>query len=96
MRLFRQSPRVDLYTTPNCPDCAAVKLYLDRNGVAYREKDVTSDSRYLQEMQRAAGVRIAPVTVVAGQAFYGTFDTQRAGLETALQAQGLIREQRGQ
>lgn len=95
MRLFRQSPMVNLYTTPNCPDCAAVKQYLDRNSVAYREKDVTSDPRHLEEMQRVAGVRIAPVTVIAGQAFYGTFDRQRDHLETALRAQGLIREQDG-
>lgn len=95
MALFRTRPKVVIYTTPNCADCAAVKRYLDERGVEYREKDVTSDPKYLEEMRRVAGVRIAPVTVVAGQASYGTFDQQRKQLESALQAKRLIKESNG-
>lgn len=92
MRLFRRRPTVDLYTTPNCADCAAVKRYLNAHGVAYREKDVTVDAAHLEEMKRVAGVRIAPVVVVAGNAFYGTFENQRARLAAALEAAGLMKE----
>ena len=95
MNLFQRRPKVLLYTTPGCADCAAVKRYLEHRSVPYQEKDVAGNPRHLEEMRRAAGVRIAPVTVVAGQAFYGTFDRQRDHLETALQAQGLLMERNG-
>ena len=75
-----------LYTTPGCSACAAVKNYLRGRGVAFAEKDVTTDPAYLEEMKRLAGVRIAPVTVIGDQAFYGTFDQQRPLIDAALAA----------
>lgn len=78
------SMTVTLYTTPGCADCAAVKHYLERKGIAFREKDVSTNPAWLGEMKAVAGVRIAPVTVVSDRAFYGTFDKQRPGLEQAL------------
>lgn len=79
---------VTLYTTPGCPDCAAVKRYLDQKGVHYVEKDVSRNPAWLEEMKRLAGVRIAPVTVVGEEAFYGTFDQQRPQLIRALNHNG--------
>lgn len=79
-----QSVTVTLYTTPGCADCAAVKRYLEHQGVAFQEKDVSTNPAWLGEMKAVAGVRIAPVTVVGGHAFYGTFDKQRPGLQQAL------------
>ena len=75
-----------LYTTPGCSACAAVKNYLRGRGVVFAEKDVTTDPAYLEEMKRLAGVRIAPVTVIGDQAFYGTFDQQRPQIDAALAA----------
>ena len=92
MNLFQRRPKVLLYTTPDCADCAAVKRYLEHRSVPYQEKDVAGNSRHLEEMRQAAGVRIAPVTVVGKQAFYGTFGRQHTPLETALREQGLIKE----
>ena len=77
---FRRSPKVTLYTTPGCADCAAVKRYLQHKGVAFTEKDVSQNAAWIDEMKRVSGVRIAPVTVVGDEAFYGTFDKQKAGL----------------
>ena len=75
---------VTLYTTPGCADCAAVKRWLEHKGVPFDEKDVTQNEMWLEEMKRVSGVRIAPVTVVGKDAFYGTFDQQKPGLEAAL------------
>lgn len=75
---------VVLYTTPGCPDCAAVKRYLEQQGVTFEEKDVSQNEAWIDEMRRVSGVRIAPVTVVGDEAFYGTFDKQKPGLEQAL------------
>ena len=81
---FRRSPKVTLYTTPGCTDCAAAKRYLERRGVAFTEKDVSQNAAWVDEMKRVSGVRVAPVTVVGDASFYGTFDKQKEGLEQAL------------
>ena len=38
------SDPVLLYTSPGCPDCAAVRRYLEEHHVAYEERDVTTPS----------------------------------------------------
>lgn len=81
--------QVTLYTTPGCADCAAVKRYLEQKSVPFEEKDVSQNEAWLDEMKRLSGVRIAPVTVVGEQSFYGTFDKQKPGLEQALAQQNL-------
>lgn len=85
--LSRQAP-VTLFTTPGCPDCAAVKRFLEERGVSYRERDMSTDPRAEADMKRLAGVRIAPVTIVGGQAFYGTFAQQLPKLREALASRG--------
>ena len=80
----RPAPKVTLYTTPGCADCAAVKRYLEQKEVVFEEKDVSRNEAWVDEMKRVSGVRIAPVTVVGNEAFYGAFDKQKPGLEQAL------------
>ena len=83
-------PAVTIYTTPGCAACAAVKRYLDSKEVRYRELDVATCDRHLADMVRASGVRIAPVTVVGSEAFYGDFGRQRPLLEAALKRARLL------
>ncbi|MFC3862555.1 glutaredoxin family protein [Deinococcus antarcticus] len=78
-------PEITIYTVPNCADCEAVKHLLTRQGAAFTEKNVRGDPAALQEMQRRAGVRIAPVTIIGDQAFYGLFDHQRPRILAALE-----------
>lgn len=87
-RAAATQPTVTLYTTPGCSACAAVKRFLEHQGVPYLEKDVATDPAYLEEMKRLAGVRIAPVTVIGEQAFYGTFEQQKPSLQDALKRLG--------
>lgn len=75
---------VTVYTVPACASCAAIKRFLHARGVTFEEKNVREDPRALAKMQEVSGVRIAPVTVIGDQAFYGTFDDQRPRIETAL------------
>jgi len=72
-----------IYTTPGCPDCAALKRWLGEQGLAYEERDLSQPGMAEQAKDRC-GVRIAPVTVIAGQCFWGTFPEQKPKLETAL------------
>lgn len=73
-----------VYTVPNCADCAAIKRLLEAHNVPYTERNVRGDPDALDEMIRAANVRIAPITVIEGQVFYGPFDEQRPKLEMIL------------
>ncbi|MFC3832979.1 MULTISPECIES: glutaredoxin family protein [Deinococcus] len=75
-----------LYTVPGCADCEAIKRLLTHNGALFTEKNVRGDPQALAEMQRRADVRIAPVTVIGDQAFYGPFDEQRPRILAALAA----------
>lgn len=80
-------PEVTVYTVPNCVDCEAVKRLLTREQVPFTVKNVRGDAAALAEMQRVAQVRVAPVTVIGDQAFWGPFDEQRPRLLAALQEQ---------
>ena len=77
---------ITLYTVPNCADCQAIKRLLIHQGATFTEKNVRGDPEALAEMQlRADGVRIAPVTLIGQQAFYGRFDEQRPQILAALE-----------
>lgn len=79
---------VTVYTVPHCSSCEAIKRFLQARAVPYREKNVRLDPAALAEMQAKANVRIAPVTVIGEQVFYGTFEDQRPLLEAALRDNG--------
>ncbi|PTA66455.1 glutaredoxin family protein [Deinococcus arcticus] len=76
-------PHVILYATPTCPDCHALRRWFDRHGVAFEERDLTNPA-VAEEAKARYGVRVAPITVVGEQFFYGTFDQQRPKLEALL------------
>ncbi len=77
------STPVTLFTTPGCPDCRAVRAWLDQRHVHYTERDL-SDPAVMAQAKERYGVRIAPITVVGDAFFYGTFDQQRPRLTEAL------------
>jgi glutaredoxin len=74
---------VEIYTTPTCPDCRALKAWLDRKGVRYVEHDLT-DPAVAEEAKRRTGVRVAPVTLIGDRVFHGPFPDQRPGIAAAL------------
>lgn len=80
-------PPILIYTSPGCPDCAALKQWLAAQSLDYTEKDL-SQPGVADEARARYGVRIAPVTVIGtptGETFfYGTFAEQKPRLEAAL------------
>ena len=77
------TPSVVLYTPPTCPDCHAVKRWLADQGVAFEERDL-SDPQIAEEAKERTGVRVAPITIINDQVFYGTFADQKPRLAEAL------------
>ncbi|EIU1655446.1 MULTISPECIES: glutaredoxin family protein [Pseudomonadota] len=75
--------RLLLYTTPTCPDCLALKRWLASQGIAFEERDLT-DPRIAAEAKSRTGVRVAPISVIGNEVFYGSFERQKPGLARAL------------
>ncbi|GGA53746.1 oxidoreductase [Pelagibacterium lentulum] len=78
-----------IYTTPTCPDCRALKAWLDHQGVSYQERDL-SDQAVMEEAKARYGVRVAPITVLGDWFTYGTFQKQQPEIRAILQKEGLI------
>ena len=72
-----------VYSTPTCPDCLALKAWLTSLGLAYTEKDLR-DPVIMAEAKARTGVRVAPITFVGDEFFYGTFLSQKPKLMEAL------------
>ncbi|WP_445379383.1 glutaredoxin family protein [Pseudochrobactrum asaccharolyticum] len=77
------TPQLLIYTTPTCPDCHALKRWLAQQKIAYEERDLT-DPLIAEEAKTRTGVRVAPISIVGDQVFYGTFLSQKPGLMKAL------------
>ena len=76
-------PPVIIYTTPTCPDCRMLKAWLEREGIAFEERDL-SDPKIMAKAKARTGVRVAPISLVGEKVFYGTFQSQKPGLTVAL------------
>ncbi|KGJ02324.1 Glutaredoxin [Paracoccus halophilus] len=77
------TPSIVLYTTPTCPDCHAIKRWLAEQEIPFEERDLT-DPQIAEEAKARTGVRVAPITIVNNQVFYGTFADQKPRLAEVL------------
>jgi glutaredoxin len=72
-----------IYTVPDCPDCRLLKDWLAREGITYEERDL-SNPEVMVEAKARTGVRVAPISIVGQEIFYGTFTLQKPRLAAAL------------
>jgi glutaredoxin len=77
------APSITVYSTPTCPDCRALRAWLGDKHIHFEERDLT-DPSVAEEAKARTGVRVAPITIVGDNAFYGTFASQRPRLEELL------------
>lgn len=85
-------PLLTIYTTPTCPDCHALKAWLDREDIPYDERDLTEQA-VMQEARERYGVRVAPITAGEGWFTYGSFAKQKPEIEVALQERARVMAQ---
>ena len=76
-------PAVTIYTTPDCPDCHALKDWLAQAGIAFEERNLSRPA-IMAEAKARTGVRVAPISIVGDEVFYGTFPSQKPGLAARL------------
>ncbi len=60
---------VTIYSKPNCPQCEATKRKFTKEGVAFREVDVTEDKRAFMRVRDEWGYQRVPVIEVRGEGF---------------------------
>jgi len=78
-------PEVNVYTTPTCPWCAAVKQFLEEQNIEYTEYNVAEDPAKAEEMIQKSGQMGVPVIEIDGEIVVG-FDRPR--LEELLTSRG--------
>ena len=70
------SPSITIYSADWCAYCHAAKDYLTKKGIAFTEKDVEADQKYLQESIDKSGQMGIPVLDIDGEIIVG-FDKPR-------------------
>ncbi|MDA8389739.1 MAG: glutaredoxin family protein [Gammaproteobacteria bacterium] len=75
--------RLQLYVSPGCPDCAALKSWLTARAILWEEHDL-SQPGVADDAKRRLGVRVAPITVIGEHVLYGTFAEQLPRLKALL------------
>jgi glutaredoxin-like YruB-family protein len=65
-----------VYTTPVCTWCNAVKRHLQENRIQFRELDVSSDTKAMEEMMRKSRQQGVPQIDINGEIVVG-FDRER-------------------
>ena len=67
---------VVVYSTPTCSWCTTLKSHLRKNGISFRDIDVSRDQRAAEELVRRSGQQGVPQTEIDGQIIVG-FDRER-------------------
>jgi glutaredoxin-like YruB-family protein len=69
-------PRVLLFTTPSCSHCTRAKRYFKRNGIKFKEIDITRNPDGARDVKRISGGSSVPVIMVGHRAVVG-FDPSK-------------------
>jgi glutaredoxin-like YruB-family protein len=67
---------VKIYSTSTCPFCIRAKAYLDSQGIAYENIDVSAGEQGVEEMVKISGQMGVPVIVIDKEVVIG-FDKPR-------------------
>jgi len=76
--------RVTVFTTPTCSWCHTLKTHLRKNGIRFREVDISKDQKAAEELVRRSGQQGVPQTDINGQIIVG-FDREK--INTLLEIQ---------
>jgi len=68
--------RVTVYSTPTCSWCNTLKSYLRKNGIRFRDIDVSRDQKAAEDLVRRTGQQGVPQTDINGQVIVG-FNKER-------------------
>jgi len=72
----KKTNRVTVYSGPGCPACGTLETYLRRNGIAFREVDISRDQQAAEKIIKRSGQRAIPQTDINGRIVVG-FDQNK-------------------
>ncbi len=67
---------VVLFTQPDCPPCHIVKLFLAERGVAFVERDITTDPDAIRDLTEKYRSHSTPTLVIGEEVMIG-FNPER-------------------
>lgn len=70
------TPKVVLFTHPDCPPCHVMKMLLEEKGVAFEERDVTRDPTALHDLTEKYNSHSTPTLVIGDEVMIG-FNPER-------------------
>jgi glutaredoxin len=70
------TPKVVLFTQPDCPPYQILKLFLAERGVAFVERDITTDTAAVKDLTETYNSNSTP-TLVIGEEFMIGFNPER-------------------
>jgi glutaredoxin-like YruB-family protein len=63
--------KVKIYSTPTCTYCMAIKKFLEKNEVEYKDFNVAQDEEALKEMKEKTGQMGVPVVEIGEDVVVG-------------------------
>lgn len=69
-------PEIKVYSTPTCPYCVTLKVFLKEQGFKYESLDVAENEAARDEMIKKSGQMGVPVIEIDGQIVVG-FDREK-------------------
>jgi glutaredoxin len=75
---------IQIFSQPTCPACNEVKEYLKNKGIPFKDFNILSDDKALEEMLHVHKVRVTPLIIIGDKKLIG-FDVVE--LEKALAEQ---------
>ena len=72
----KPAKNVTVYSTPSCSWCNTLKTYLRKNGIRFRDVDVSRDPSAAEDLVRRTGQQGVPQTDINGEIIVG-FDKSR-------------------
>jgi glutaredoxin 3 len=69
-------PSIKVYSTPVCPYCNTLKIFLKEKGFNFEDIDVSKDEKLTEELVQKSGQMGVPVVEIDGQIIVG-FDREK-------------------
>jgi glutaredoxin len=74
----RNQAFVTLFVVPGCPLCSHARVWLERHGIRFAERDVANDFGALRAMHKLTRQRLVPVFETKGRALVRPTDEELA------------------
>lgn len=71
MATQKKQPRVIMFSTPTCSYCRKAKQYFRKNGIRFKDVDVSRDQAAARDMVRKSGQQGVPQIVIGGKVIVG-------------------------